>query len=146
MMKRYRRLTVEELEGVRPEFVKFLASEGIAADDWERKLKSDSPEVLTCIDEFSEKFWDGATGAIECLEHCPSTDNLWVFHFAERSAHVIQCQKSGEALAWSQGGKQFEPEARGQEIFLLLEQGAKPCTPERFQEVHNQMTAAAKQA
>ena len=36
-MQRYRRLTIEELEAVRPEFVKFLASEGIAADDWERK-------------------------------------------------------------------------------------------------------------
>ena len=30
-MQRYRRLTIEELEAVRPEFVKFLASEGIAA-------------------------------------------------------------------------------------------------------------------
>ena len=52
-MKRYRRLTVEELEGVRPEFVKFLASEGIAADDWERKLQEDSSDVLACIDAFS---------------------------------------------------------------------------------------------
>ena len=145
-MKRYRRLTVEELEGVRPEFVKFLASEGIAADDWERKLQEDSSDVLACIDAFSETFCDGATGAIECLEHHPSADNLWVFHFAERSAHVIKCQKSGEALAWSQGGKQFEPEARGQEIFLLLEQGAKPCSSARFKEIHNQMTAAAKPA
>ena len=42
-MQRYRRLTIEELEAVRPEFVKFLASEGIAADDWERKLREGSP-------------------------------------------------------------------------------------------------------
>ena len=146
MMKRYRRLTVEELEGVRPEFGKVLASEGIAADEGKRKLQADSPDVLACIDEFSEKFWDGATRAIECLEHCPSTDSLWVFHFAEQSAHVIQCEKSGESVTWSQGGKQFEPEARGQEIFLLLEQGATPCSTERFKEIHNQMTSAATQA
>ena len=38
-MQRYRRLTIEELEAVRPEFVKFLASEGIAAEDWERQLR-----------------------------------------------------------------------------------------------------------
>ena len=144
-MNRYRRLTVEELEAVRPEFVKFLASEGIAADDWEKKLHNQSPDVEACLDEFSEKFWDGATGAITCLEHRPSEDSLWVFHFAETSAHVIRCTKSGDHLQWSQGGKSYEQEARGREIFMLLEQGAHPCTEDRFKEVHNQMTAAASE-
>ena len=142
MSLRYRRLTIEELEGVRPEFVKYLASEGIAADDWERKLREQSPDVLGCIDAFSQTFWDAATGAIDCLEHRPGDDSVWVFHFAETGAHVIQCQKEGEALTWSQGGKAFEPEARGQEIFLLLEQGATPCSKERFHEVLGQMIAA----
>ena len=73
-MQRYRRLTIEELEAVRPEFVKFLASEGIAADDWERKLREGSADVEACLDEFSEKFWDGATAAIACLEHRPDSD------------------------------------------------------------------------
>lgn len=141
-MNRYRRLTVEELEAVRPEFVKFLASEGITADDWEKKLSAASPDVETCLDEFSEKFWDGATAAIACLEHRPSNDSLWLFHFTETAAHVIRCTKSGESVQWSQGGKSFEQEARGREIFNLLEQGAQPCSEDRFKEVHNQMTSA----
>ena len=111
MTKRYRQLTVAELEGVRLEFVQFLASEGIAADDWERKLAQNSPDVQACIDEFSEKFWDGATGAIKCLEHRPDDQNLWLFHFGETSAHHVlmnSVRSSGtvqpERLnAWSTG-------------------------------------------
>ena len=110
-MQRYRRLTIEELEAVRPEFVKFLASEGIAADDWERKLRDGSSDVEACLDEFSEKFWDGATAAISCLEHRPGNDSLWVFHFAESAAHVIQCTKQDGAFQWSQGVKNYAQEA-----------------------------------
>lgn len=145
-MNRYRRLTVEELEAVRPEFVKFLASEGIAADDWEQRLSTQSPDIEACLDEFSEKFWDGATAAIAYLEHRPSDDSVWLFHFAETAAHVIRCTKSGDGVQWSQGGKSFEQEARGREIFMLLEQGAQPCSEDRFKEVHNQMTSAAGDA
>ena len=145
-MQRYRRHTIEELEAVRPEFVKFLASEGIAVDDWERKLREGSPDVEACLDAFSEKFWDGATAAIACLEHRPDSNSLWVFHFADSAAHLIRCTLQDEAVQWSQGGKTYAQEARGREIFLLLEQGAQPCSEERFKEVHNQMTAAANQA
>ena len=145
-MQRYRRLTIEELEAVRPEFVKFLASEGIAADDWERKLREGSTDVEACLDEFSEKFWNGATAAIACLEHRPDSDSLWVFHFGESAAHVIQCSKQNGHVQWSQGGKNYAEEARGREVFLLLEQGAQPCSEDRFKEVHDQMTAAANQA
>ena len=84
--------------------------------------------------------------AIACLEHRPDTDSLWVFHFAESAAHVIRCTQQDGAVQWSQGGKNYAQEARGREIFLLLEQGAQPCSEDRFKEVHNQMTAAANQA
>jgi hypothetical protein len=145
-MQRYRRLTIEELEAVRLEFVKFLASEGIAAEDWERKLREGLSDAEACLDEFSEKFWDSATAAIAFLEHRPGSDNLWVFHFGESAAHVIQCSKQNGHVQWSQGGKNYAEEARGREVFLLLEQGAQPCSEDRFKEVHDQMTAATHQA
>ena len=132
-------LTQEELEGVQAEFVQYLASEGIAADDWEAKLAATSPEVDACLDDFSEIFWDGATTAIQCVEHRPSDSDLYVFHFGERSAHVVHCKRDAGIAHWSQGGKEFEPEARGREIFLLLEQGATPCEEDRFKAVHEEM-------
>ena len=86
---RYRRLTQEEFEGVEAEFIRYLASEGISADDWKFKLDAQSPDVDACFDEFSEIFWDGATGAIQSIEHRPSEFDLYVFNFGERSADVI---------------------------------------------------------
>ena len=145
-MQSYRRLALEELEAVRPEFIRFLASEGIAADDWEQKLREGSTDVEACLDEFSETFWESATGAIACLEHKPNSDSLWVFHFAESAAHVIQCTKQDGKVRWSQGGKNYAQETRGREIFLMLEQGALPCSEERFNEVRDQMIAVTHQA
>ena len=138
---RYRRLTQEEFEGVEAEFIRYLASEGISADDWKFKLDAQSPDVDACFDEFSEIFWDGATGAIQSIEHRPSEFDLYVFNFGERSADVIHCKKDNGIAHWSQGGKTYEPEARGRESFLLLEQGAQPCELERFNAVREEMIA-----
>ena len=44
-MKRFRLLTKEEFDAVRPEFVRYLASEGIAADDWTKKQAQHPEEV-----------------------------------------------------------------------------------------------------
>lgn len=141
-MKRYRLLTKEELDAVRPEFVRYLASEGLAADDWKEKLAHHPEEVQECLEEFSQRFWEGATSAIKCIEHTPSEGDVWMFHFEETEALLIRCVRRGDDITWSQGGKKFEQEARGQEIFQLLEQGAKPFDPERFKACHEEMKAA----
>jgi hypothetical protein len=138
---RYRRLTQDELEGVEAEFIRYLASEGISADDWKSKLVSKSPDVEACLDAFSELFWDGATQAIQSIEHRPSEADLYVFNFGERSADVIHCKRDNGMAHWSKGAKVFEPEARGREIFLLLEQGATPCEKDRFNAVQKEMVS-----
>lgn len=138
---RYRRLTQAELQGVEAEFIRYLASEGITADDWKATLAATSPDVDACLEDFSEIFWEGATKAIACVEHRASESDLYVFNFGERSAQVLHCKKDAGIAHWSHGGKDYEPEARGREIFLLLEQGAKPCGEDRFKAVHEEMVA-----
>lgn len=140
-MRRFRRLTKEEFQAVESEFIQFLASEGITADDWAQKQDASSSDVSELLDAFSTLFWEGATHAISYLEHQPDPSNLWAFHFAETQAHALHCQREENTITWSQGGKTYEFEARGQEIFLLLEQGAKPCSEERFKALHNEMVA-----
>ena len=143
-MKRFRRLTKEELDAVRPEFVRYLASEGIAADDWAKKQVHHPEEVDACLDAFSERFWEGATAAIKCVEHAPSEEDVWVFRFDEMSAQLIRCLRANGSVTWSQGGKKFEQEARGQEIFQLLEQGARPCDSERFSAFQKEMKSTTE--
>lgn len=141
-MKRFRLLTKEELDAVRPEFVQYLASEGIAADDWTKKQVERPEDVQDCLESFSQRFWEGATASIQCIEHTPSEGDLWLFQFEETEAKLIRCVRKGDAVTWSKGGKKFEQEARGQEIFELLEQGAKPCAPERFKTYQTEMDSA----
>lgn len=144
-MKRFRRLTKEELDAVRPEFVRYLASEGIAADDWAKKQVHHPEQVDACLDAFSERFWEGATAAIKYVEHSPSEEDVWVFQFDETSAKLIRCVRAEGTVTWSQGGKRFEQEARGHEIFQLLEQGARPCDPERFNAFQTEMASTTEQ-
>ncbi|MBL6865555.1 MAG: hypothetical protein ISQ97_00495 [Flavobacteriales bacterium] len=143
-MKRFRRLTKEELDAVRPEFVRYLASEGIAADDWAKKQVHHPEQVDACLDAFSERFWEGATAAIKYVEHSPSEEDVWVFQFDETSAKLIRCVRAEGTVTWSQGGKRFEQEARGHEIFQLLEQGARPCDPERFNAFQTEMASTTE--
>lgn len=138
-MGRYRRLTKSELDAVGSEFVQHLAAEGIDAMDWQKKLRDDPAFVETCLDAFSERFWDGATAAIEYLEHHPSEGEAWFFYFEESSGRAIRSAKNETQVTWSEGVKEFEPEGRGREIFLLLEQGAQPCSKDRFDAVTVEM-------
>ena len=133
---RYRRLTSEELEAVEVEFTKFLASQGIDADEWQ-KVKSDNyHKVEYLLDEFSTFFWDSTTSRITYLEKVTKEDR-WLFKFGESEAQVLrwQMKPGAEKPEISKGKKEFHQEARGREIFLLLEQGLLPCTPDRQEEL-----------
>lgn len=133
---RYRRLTSEELEAVEVEFTKFLASQGLDAAEWQ-KVKSDNPhKVEYLLDEFSTFFWDSTTSRITYLEKVTKEDR-WLFKFGESEAQVLrwQMKPGSDKPEISKGKKEFPQEARGREIFLLLEQGLLPCTPYRHEEL-----------
>ena len=133
---RFRRLTSEELDAVEGEFVKFLASQGLDAAKWQR-VKSDNPhKVEYLLDEFSTFFWESTTSRITYLEKVSANDR-WLFKFNESCAEVLRWLKleGEEKPQISKGKKEFHEEARSREIFLLLEQGLLPCTPDRHEEL-----------
>jgi len=132
----FRRLTEEEFEALEPEFVKFLSSQGIDAPEWQ-KVKSDSPnKVEYLLDEFSTFFWESTTSRITYLEKY-SDEDRWVFKFDESKAHVLRwlSGNKGTKPEVYKGTKEFPQEARGREIFMLLEQGLLPCTEDRHKEL-----------
>ena len=131
----FRRLTDDEFNAVEVEFTKFLASNGLDAPEWQR-IKSDNPaRVEGLLDEFSTFFWEATTSRIKYLEKISESEK-WVFKFDESSAEVIRWTytNAGEPELMK-GKKKFPEEARGQEIFLLLEQGLVPCPKERHEEL-----------
>ena len=141
-MNRYRDLTREELEAVEPDVIQFLAESGVTARDWEAWKAAGDARVDELISEFSTGFWDRATAQINYLER-RNGDEVWVFSFEEERATLIRCvMEEGEAT-WYRGEKQFEQEARGREIFLLLEQGAQPTDAARWEAMEQAMNGSA---
>ncbi|MBT7653293.1 MAG: hypothetical protein HN563_08245 [Flavobacteriales bacterium] len=134
---KFRRLSDKELQAVENEFVKFLSSQGFDAPEWQRVKSEDPDKVDFLLDEFSTLFWESSTERITYLEKVSDMDR-WVFQFSKSSAKVIRwVKKDGvESPELFSGVKQFPQEARGREIFLLLEQGLKPCPDERHKELN----------
>ena len=129
--RRFRNLTREELQGLELEFARFLASQGMPATEWAR-ISSEEPErVEALIAEFSAVFWETTTSRLTYLERDDGGDT-WYFKFGETEAKLVRIDPEGTRF---QGSKSYPEEARGQEVFLILEQGATPVPSERHDEL-----------
>ena len=66
---KYQRLSTEELEALKDDFIRFIASQGIDADAWQ-KMKSDSiQEAEEIIDIYSDLVYEQALSKCNYLEH-----------------------------------------------------------------------------
>ena len=85
---KYRRLTKEQLEELHEEFINFLATQSITAEEW-ASIKEKSPKVAEEeLDVFSDLIWEGVLSRVAYLEHVgPNHMNL--FHLAEKEMKLI---------------------------------------------------------
>ncbi len=146
---KYRRLHSEELENLEKDFVQFLASNSITGDDWESLKSENSKQANSLIDIFSATVWDKVLGNIKCLEIRTEKD-LKVFRFGKESIELINLRigkdndfnltKPEHILAIAEASddiSKYNPEFyrgnkaykdnREQEIFNMMENGARPC-------------------
>ncbi|MGO1752410.1 MAG: DUF6495 family protein, partial [Psychroflexus sp.] len=66
---KYERLTREQLEEMHQEFINFLATQKITADEWE-KIKREQPGVAEQeLDVFSDLVWEGVLNNVNYVEH-----------------------------------------------------------------------------
>ncbi|AJR03867.1 DUF6495 family protein [Siansivirga zeaxanthinifaciens] len=85
---KYTRLTKEQLEELHQEFINFLATQSITADEW-NNLKVNKPEMAEMeLDVFSDLIWEGALNKAEYLEHI-SPMHMYLFHLGADKMHVI---------------------------------------------------------
>ncbi|RAJ17045.1 DUF6495 family protein [Olleya aquimaris] len=85
---KYSRLTKEQFEELHKEFINFLATQSITADEW-AKLKTEKPEVAEQeLDVFSDLVWEGVLTAAKYLEHI-SPQNIHLFALNEDHMHLI---------------------------------------------------------
>lgn len=85
---KYTRLTKEQLEELHPEFINFLATQSITADEWD-DIKVNRPEVAEEeIDIFSDMVWEGVLNKAEFLEHF-SKDQIHLFRLLDTEMKLI---------------------------------------------------------
>jgi hypothetical protein len=144
---KYRKLTLTELEGLREDYIRFLAANSITADDWV-KLKNENQEATDkLIELFSDIVWEKILSKIQYVRVVSQTA-LRVMYFGEDKAHLIQLKLNSDDFNFTNPETikqiaegsidllQFDPEmiqgsktystTREYEVFLALEQGGEP--------------------
>lgn len=85
---KYARLTKEQFEELHQEFINFLATQSITADEW-TNLKANKPEMAEMeLDVFSDLIWEGVLGQAKYLEHI-SPKSIHLFALNEDHMHLI---------------------------------------------------------
>ena len=85
---KYARLTKEQFEELHQEFINFLATQSITADEW-TNLKANKPEMAEMeLDVFSDLIWEGVLGKAQYLEHF-SPKSIHLFALNEDHMHLI---------------------------------------------------------
>jgi hypothetical protein len=94
---KYTRLTKEQFETLHQEFARFLASQSITADEWE-KLKVENPNVAEDeLDVFSNLIWEGTLKNVLYLENW-SEQQVFLFHFKKNNIHLIAVKISAPSI------------------------------------------------
>ncbi len=139
---KYSRLTKEQFEELRQEFINFLATQSITAEEW-KTIKKNKPEVVEQeLDVFSDLVWEGVLKKVNYLEHI-SLNQMHLFHCLEKEMRLIalKVQNEGVDLTTKEGfhwlrenllsddvefftAKKAYSDDKALDKFKLIEQGA----------------------
>jgi len=94
---KYQRLSKEQLEELHVEFINFLATQSITADEWD-DIKTNKPHVAEEeIDIFSDLVWEKVLTNAKYLEHF-SKDQIHLFELDEDQMHLIAVKINNETI------------------------------------------------
>jgi len=139
---KYSRLTKEQFESLEKEFINFLATQSITAEEW-KTIKETKPEVAEEeLDIFSDLVWEGVLTQAKFLENV-SKNQLFLFKLGLVEMHLIAVKvlntskdiTTTEGYKWLQenfvsdevefytANKKYS-EDQNNDIFSLIQQGA----------------------
>lgn len=148
---KYTRLTKEQFEELHQEFINFLATQSITAQEWD-DIKLHKPEVAEEeLDIFSDLVWEGVLDKVTYLEHF-SPSQMYMFHITKGEIHLIAIKVDNEEVdlttrpgyQWLQKNLMDDSvnlytsskalnEDRNKDIFALIQQGAVITQGKLFQ-------------
>lgn len=138
---KYTRLTKEQFEELHQEFINFLATQTITAEEW-TSIKKNNPETAEQeLDVFSDLVWEGVLNKVAYLEHI-SPQQMHLFHLNENNMKVFAVRlkrdidlttKEGfnwlrenlleDTVEFLQANKEYS-EDKNLDKFKLIQQGA----------------------
>ncbi|MGO3182153.1 MAG: DUF6495 family protein [Aequorivita sp.] len=139
---KYARLTKEQFEELHQEFINFLATQSITADEW-TELKANKPELAEQeLDVFSDLIWEGVLKKVKYLEHI-SPKQLMLFRITDAFMELIAIKIESDSVditteygyKWLQQNLHDDvvnlytstkaiKEDRNKDIFALIQQGS----------------------
>ncbi len=152
---KYRRLTKEQFEELHQEFINFLATQSITADEW-ANLKVNKPELAEMeLDVFSDLIWEGVLNQASYLEHF-APQHMYLFHLDEANMHAIVVNVKNDAIdittkegynwlrdhlmddsvEFLQADKAYSDD-KNADKFSMIEQGASITKGELYHYFHN---------
>ncbi len=94
---KYQRLSKEQLEELHVEFINFLATQSITAEEW-GDIKANKPEVAEEeIDIFSDLVWEKVLTSAQYLEHF-SKNQIHLFELQEEHMRLIAIKINNDAI------------------------------------------------
>lgn len=94
---KYSRLTKEQFEEMQQEFINFLATQSITAEEWE-DIKTNKPEVAEKeLDLFSDLIWEGVLNKVEYLEHF-SPNQMFLFNITAATINLIAIKVDSQEI------------------------------------------------
>ena len=85
---KYTRLTKEQFEELNQEFINFLATQSISAEEW-KDIKEQKPEVAEEeLDVFSDLVWEGVLSKVEYLENL-APQHMYLFKVEKSQLRLI---------------------------------------------------------
>lgn len=143
---KYRRLTNDELAELETEFIRFLVSNTITGDDWEKIKKEDPEKADGLIKIFSDIVFDKTISKIEYLE-LKTPHDLKIFRCKKEGIELMGLKVEGETdLDFTQevspeemmtklqssdaklqlyaANKKYKNDDRAQEIFQMMQWGS----------------------
>jgi cag pathogenicity island protein 24 len=158
---KYARLTKQQFEELHQEFITFLATQSITAQEWE-EIKTKKPEVAEEeLDIFSDLVWEGVLQKAEYLENL-APQHMFLFKIEPTKINLIGVKvldeskdiTTAEGYAWLQqnfskdqvefytASKDFSKDKHA-DIFKLVQQGAVITKGELYQFFQNILDTAA---
>lgn len=148
---KYARLAKEQFEELHQEFINFLATQSITAEEWS-KLKQEKPEVAEQeLDVFSDLIWEGVLSKVKYLENI-SAQHMHLFELTDKEMKLVSVKvlnpdvdlRTKVGFGWFKRNFQSDfveyltaskaySDDKNQDKFSLIQQGAVITKGELYQ-------------